>query len=168
MDKNTPEHLFPGAVMPRGPAAQLLSSAPRGLGLACTIAWSELVLALRADGHEVRDSSGPNTRQWMETIVRDTFAASSCDTIAMTVINPDEWEPCSPAYLANGGSCDAPRVWNAQDHNHWHPRRHAITLTDAFVQQVPDKCDRILWRGHYYHLPLKNADPCGSQAVRDD
>ena len=27
------------------------------------------------------------------------------------------------------------------------------TLTDSFVQQVPDKCDRIVWRGSYYHLP---------------
>lgn len=26
-------------------------------------------------------------------------------------------------------------------------------LTDSFVQQVPDKCDRIVWRGSYYHLP---------------
>jgi hypothetical protein len=25
--------------------------------------------------------------------------------------------------------------------------------TDSFVQQVPDKCDRIVWRGIYYHLP---------------
>lgn len=26
-------------------------------------------------------------------------------------------------------------------------------LTDSFVQLVPDKCDRIVWRGSYYHLP---------------
>ncbi len=25
--------------------------------------------------------------------------------------------------------------------------------TDTLVQTVPDKCDRIVWRGHYYHLP---------------
>ena len=25
--------------------------------------------------------------------------------------------------------------------------------TDSYVQPVPDKCDRIVWRGHYYHLP---------------
>lgn len=29
------------------------------------------------------------------------------------------------------------------------------TLTDTYVQTVPDKCDRIVWRGHYYHLPIK-------------
>lgn len=23
-----------------------------------------------------------------------------------------------------------------------------------FVQTVPDHCDRIVWRGHYYHLPI--------------
>lgn len=26
-------------------------------------------------------------------------------------------------------------------------------LTDSYVQMVPDKCDRIVWRNHYYHLP---------------
>ena len=41
--------------------------------------------------------------------------------------------------------------------------RHTITaaadalsryeaLTDTYVQPVPDKCDRITWRGKYYHL----------------
>lgn len=27
-------------------------------------------------------------------------------------------------------------------------------LTDTYIQQVPDKCDRIVWRGRYYHLPI--------------
>lgn len=27
-------------------------------------------------------------------------------------------------------------------------------LTDYYVQKVPDKCDRITWRGSYYALPL--------------
>lgn len=27
-------------------------------------------------------------------------------------------------------------------------------LTDSFVQTVPDKCDRIVWRNRYYHLPI--------------
>jgi hypothetical protein len=26
--------------------------------------------------------------------------------------------------------------------------------TTGYVQAVPDKCDRIVWRGRYYHLPL--------------
>ena len=30
-------------------------------------------------------------------------------------------------------------------------------LTDSYVQMVPDKCDRIVWRNHYYHLPLNSA-----------
>ena len=32
-------------------------------------------------------------------------------------------------------------------------------LTDTFVQTVPDKCDRILWRGRYLHLPIPNPAP---------
>lgn len=26
-------------------------------------------------------------------------------------------------------------------------------LTESYVQTVPDKCDRIVWRGYYYTLP---------------
>jgi hypothetical protein len=44
------------------------------------------------------------------------------DADAMRVIDPDQWEPCSPAYLSAGGSCSAPRVWNAKERNHWHPK----------------------------------------------
>lgn len=29
--------------------------------------------------------------------------------------------------------------------------------TESYVQPVPDKCDRIVWRGHYYHLPPAQA-----------
>lgn len=32
-------------------------------------------------------------------------------------------------------------------------------LTDSYVQMVPDKCDRIVWRNHYYHLPLDSSTP---------
>jgi len=28
----------------------------------------------------------------------------------------------------------------------------------SYVQPVPDHCDRIIWRGHYYHLPLCTKD----------
>lgn len=31
-------------------------------------------------------------------------------------------------------------------------------LTDSYIQTVPDKCDRIVWRGRYYHLPLERKD----------
>ena len=32
-------------------------------------------------------------------------------------------------------------------------RAKATSATDSYVQPVPDKCDRITWRGGYYHLP---------------
>jgi hypothetical protein len=25
----------------------------------------------------------------------------------------------------------------------------------GYVATVPDECDRIIWRGNYYHLPIK-------------
>ena len=27
-------------------------------------------------------------------------------------------------------------------------------VTDTYIQKVPDKCDRITWRGNYYGLPI--------------
>lgn len=33
------------------------------------------------------------------------------------------------------------------------------SLTDSYVQTVPDKCDRITWRNRYYHLPIEQAQP---------
>jgi len=42
---------------------------------------------------------------------------------AMHVIDPDQWEPCSPDWLKRGGNCAcAPRVWDHLDKNHWHPK----------------------------------------------
>ena len=35
----------------------------------------------------------------------------------------------------------------------------AEPLTDTYVQRVPDKCDRIIWRNAYYDLPLKVPQP---------
>jgi hypothetical protein len=40
--------------------------------------------------------------------------------------------------------------------------------TDSYVQPVPDKCDRIVWRGAYYHLPVSSssqAQPVYSKSV---
>jgi hypothetical protein len=30
-------------------------------------------------------------------------------------------------------------------------------LTEGYAQRVPDKCDKIVWRGNYYHLPIHTA-----------
>ena len=39
-------------------------------------------------------------------------------------------------------------------------RERGEPVTDTFVQIVPDKCDRIVWRNNYYHLPIKQpAEP---------
>jgi len=35
------------------------------------------------------------------------------------------------------------------------PTPPALEPTESYVQQVPDKCDRITWRGRYHHLPLQ-------------
>lgn len=38
------------------------------------------------------------------------------------------------------------------------PVAQGDALTDTYVQKVPDKCDRIVWRGRYYHLPIDAAE----------
>jgi hypothetical protein len=51
----------------------------------------------------------------------EPFGAPGPD--AMRVIDPEQWEPCSPDYLRRGGCCaSAPRVWNAERLNHYHPK----------------------------------------------
>lgn len=43
----------------------------------------------------------------------------------MTVIDPDQWEPCSPGWLTRhppGDCAAAPRVWNPREQNHYHPK----------------------------------------------
>jgi len=32
----------------------------------------------------------------------------------------------------------------------------AEPLSTNYIQTVPDKCDRIVWRTRYYHLPIKS------------
>lgn len=40
-------------------------------------------------------------------------------------------------------------------------------VTDSFVQPVPDKCDRITWRGRYYSLPPAAAPSLAPDAPAD-
>jgi hypothetical protein len=41
-------------------------------------------------------------------------------------------------------------------------------LTDGYVQLVPDKCDRIVWRTRYFHLPIANTPPAAQLAPVQD
>jgi hypothetical protein len=34
--------------------------------------------------------------------------------------------------------------------------QQANPLTNSYIQPVPDKCDRIIWKGRYYHLPIES------------
>lgn len=76
---------------------------------------------------------------------------------AMTVIDPDQWEPCSPVYLKAGGSCDAPRVWNEQSKNHWHPKIATPTAPNDDLRAALEDLTRPL-------LGIENRTP---HEVRD-
>lgn len=80
-----------------------------------------------ADALEACDWSGPSIGnkailQKAVELLRSAAIGAGGQAVAMTVIDPDEWEPCSPSYLSRGGSCSAPRVWNAAEGNHWQTR----------------------------------------------
>ncbi|NKI74032.1 hypothetical protein Dpoa2040_001263 [Dickeya sp. CFBP 2040] len=55
----------------------------------------------------------------------------------LSVINPDEWTPCSPEYLkSRRHACsEAPRVWCEKEKNHYHPKNWP---TDKPSPVVPD------------------------------
>lgn len=44
--------------------------------------------------------------------------------------------------------------------------QEAAPLSTTFVQTVPDKCDRIVWRNGYYHLPLAAPSQDAEDAAR--
>ncbi len=46
-------------------------------------------------------------------------------------------------------------------------RAKAASTTDSYVQPVPDKCDRIVWRGNYYHLPLTPPTQAADSELED-
>lgn len=60
-----------------------------------------------------------------------------CDDLATAAMAASKPEVCKVS--ENGGA-------------HLLPRSAAISLTESFVQPVPDHCDRVVWRGSYYRL----------------
>lgn len=48
---------------------------PPGFGMVCTVAWTELVQALRKDGLTVLDQAGPETRKWIASVVACVVAS---------------------------------------------------------------------------------------------
>jgi hypothetical protein len=35
-------------------------------------------------------------------------------------------------------------------------RKYNNPISENYIKIVPDKCDRIVWRNRYYHLPIKD------------
>ena len=71
----------------------------------------------------------------------------------------DEQEPVEPLMtVAHPDSAKAEQT----------PVQEPVALTEAafgcFVQPVPSHCDRITWRGNYYHLPIAAPQPVSDDA----
>jgi len=122
---------------------------PRAFSLACTVAWTELVRALRADGHDVKDSSGPTVRKWMEGKVRDTFAAPTQPEpewrkVLSALLDHVDLETCTHEETYRGGAiwtiCDnCGRKW-ADDRGGFKPHEDApaVAAARALLDAAPD------------------------------
>lgn len=56
------------------------------------------------------------------------------EPVHLTVIDTEQWEPCSPAWLERGGNCaTAPRVWNVSSNSHYHPRLSPVVCPEPAV-----------------------------------
>lgn len=70
----------------------------------------------------------------------------------MTEPTNDEIDALVAAYLGDCGP-QATRVYSFARAALAPADSVTAPATESYVQPVPDKCDRIVWRGHYYHLP---------------
>src|SRR5687768_6877392 len=64
---------------------------------------------------------------------------------------PDQWSMEDLVRVAAGPIAALTAALQAQQQQGQEPP------TDSFVQPVPDHCDRITWRNHYYHLPVTSS-----------
>jgi hypothetical protein len=80
---------------------------------------------------------------------------------ALTVIIPDEWEPCSPEYLQkHPGACyTAPRVWSEEHHNHYHPKNWPTAQAVVVPEEKPTDIS-------YAYFPITKAKNEGWNACR--
>lgn len=100
---------------------------PPGFGISCTVAWTELAQALRADGHVVHDKSGPTVRKWIEDVVRDTFLpnAQALQSARLTITK-----------LMDAHKFNTTRLPAAKVHEQ---------LASTLVQLCPTKTDACTW-----------------------
>lgn len=113
---------------------------------------------------------GPDSRSGFSSfVVIDAKGNAICDTVDSDVAEVEEWIDHD-----EGGATDVRGQKNTAFIAACNPEAIAAllaeldrlrasqpsgaaggeNLTDSYVQIVPDKCDRIVWRNNYYHLPL--------------
>lgn len=85
-------------------------------------------------------------------------AAPTTQAPGLTVIDPTEWEPCSPSWLErHPHDCAvAPRVWSEAMCNHYHPKRWPATQAPQ-----PEYAKRLIEALH------ENGDPVSVDAAEE-
>jgi len=73
-----------------------MNETPKGFGIACTVAWTELHKAMQEDGMNPPQKCGTKTREWIEDAVRETFA-SVAQPVEAAITRHD------PDYEGSGG-----------------------------------------------------------------
>lgn len=82
---------FPRFPLPEHAVKEALPDAkPPGYGIACTVVWTEIVQALRADGVEVGDKSGPAMNELIRRTVQQEFSAAMMLATAPTALLPKD------------------------------------------------------------------------------
>lgn len=104
-------------------------SSSRGARLEASIAKELGVVMMLADGAEREPSPPAPVSQY--TLTAEQFEAIE----ALLKENPASQNAALQDLLARAGRWDAP-------------------VAAGYVQPVPEHCDRIIWRGHYYGLPF--------------
>lgn len=60
-----------------------------GVGIGCTVLWTQIVQALRADGFDVADKAGPATAVCIRALVTDFLAAPNVSEVTRQLIERD-------------------------------------------------------------------------------
>jgi len=103
--------------------------------------------AKKRSGMEFDEWQGRPPQQESEYITAEQARELGAGNVIFRVIGGTHWYICDK-------HCNFPEI----GYQYRAIKQHE-PLSINFIQAVPEQCDRIIWRGNYYHLPLKGLTP---------
>lgn len=87
-------------------------------------------------------------------------APHACDQCEAQNVVPDYWEdPDTGTCIDQWTKIQGLHGTEAYTVPLYRNAEQPAPVTTGYVQPVPDQCDRITWRGSYYHLPIEQPAP---------